>query len=304
MPGSERLARPRRVAAIALGVVAVIAVAACEAGSNAQGDDIASTVPELSPTQVPPNAAPVTTTTAPAEPTSTSTVSTIPGISTTSTVSASGTVTSTTAEPSTTTTVPTTTRCTTVAHIGDSTSVALFEPEFMPDPGDALPAQYERVGVLALYTEVSGGRSIVETLGGEENAFDTVVRLREMGYGGCWVVTLGTNDAANVAIGGVPDLTTRLDRMMFLFGSDPVLWVDAVTNLDDGPYADVNMQSWNAVLDAAEARFPTLRVLRWSDVALDEWFVSDGIHYTTGGAAWRSHAIADALVAAFPAGGP
>ena len=121
------------------------------------------------------------------------------------------------------------TSCTTVAHIGDSTSVGLFEPEFMPDPGDALPAQYERVGVLALYTEVSGGRSTVETLGGEENAFDTVVRLRDMGYRGCWVVTLGTNDAANVAIGGVPDLTTRLDRMMFLFGSDPVLWVDAVT---------------------------------------------------------------------------
>jgi hypothetical protein len=175
---------------------------------------------------------------------------------------------------------------------------------FVPDPADALPAQYERVGVLALYAEVSGGRSTIETIGGEENAFDTVVRLRGMGYRGCWVVTIGTNDAANVAIGGVPDLPTRLDRMMFLFGTDPVLWVDAVTNLDDGPYADVNMQTWNDVLDAAETRFPTLRVFRWSDVALDEWFVSDGIHYTSGGAAWRSHAIADALVAAFPGGVP
>jgi hypothetical protein len=83
-----------------------------------------------------------------------------------------------------------------------------------------------------------------------------------------------------------------------------VLWVDAVTNLDDGPYADINMQAWNDVLDAAEVRFPTLRVLRWSDVALDEWFVSDGIHHTSGGSAWRSHAIADALVAAFPADVP
>ena len=199
---------------------------------------------------------------------------------------------------------PTATRCTTVAHIGDSTAVGLFQPEYMPEPGDALPAQYERVGVRALYTEVSGGRSTIETIGGEENAFDTVVRLREMGYQGCWVVTIGTNDAANVSIGGVPDLTTRLDRMMFLFGSEPVLWVDAVTRLDAGPYADINMQSWNEVLDAAESRFPTLRVLRWSDVALDEWFVSDGIHYTSGGAAWRSHAIADALVAAFPAAEP
>jgi hypothetical protein len=191
-----------------------------------------------------------------------------------------------------------------VAHIGDSTSVGLFEPAFMPVPGDALPAQYERVGVRALYTEVSGGRSTIETIGGNENAFDTVVRLREMGYHGCWVVTLGTNDAANVAIGGVPDLRTRLDRMMFLFGSDPVLWVDATTRLDEGPYADANMQTWNEVLDEAAMRFPMLRLLHWSDVAVDEWFVSDGIHYTSGGWAWRSHVIADALVAAFPAGAP
>jgi hypothetical protein len=88
---------------------------------------------------------------------------------------------------------------------------------------------------------------------------------------------------------------------MFLFGSDPVLWVDAVTHLDDGPYADTNMQTWNEVLDEAAVRYPTLRLLHWSDVALDEWFVPDGIHYTSGGWAWRSHAIADALAAAFPA---
>ena len=219
--------------------------------------------------------------------------------STSSATTTTSLVTSTTVQPAVTTT-----RCSTVAHLGDSTSVGLFEPTFVPDPTDALPAQYERVGVRALYTEVSGGRSTIETIGGEENAFDTVRRLRGMGYRGCWVVTLGTNDAANVAIGGVPDLNTRLDRMMFLFGTDPVLWVDAVTNLDDGPYADVNMQTWNDVLDAAEARFPTLRVFRWSDVALDEWFVSDGIHYTSGGAAWRSHAIADALVTAFPTAAP
>jgi hypothetical protein len=80
-----------------------------------------------------------------------------------------------------------------------------------------------------------------------------------------------------------------------------VLWVDATTRLDEGPYADANMQSWNEVLDEAAMRFPMLRLLHWSDVAVDEWFVSDGIHYTSSGWAWRSHVIADALVAAFPA---
>jgi hypothetical protein len=230
-----------------------------------------------------------------------STLSTVSTVSTSSTVSIAPlpTLAATTTAPALT--PPTTTSCTTVVHLGDSTSAGLFDAQYMPDPADALPAQYERVGVRALYIEVSGGRSTIETIGGEANAFDTVRALRDTGYRGCWVVAIGTNDAANVAIGGVPDLTTRLDRMMFLFGSDPVLWVDAVTRVAEGPYADVNMQVWNEVLDAAESRFPSLRVFRWSDVALDEWFQSDGIHYTSGGSAWRSHAIADALVAAFPA---
>jgi hypothetical protein len=291
--------------------VAVVAVAGCRAGPDVHGDDLESaslSTPRVGSTPVatpPGDATPPTTTLG-----STAAAETVADPSTTTTISPTPTSTiptTTTTSLATVTSVQppaTTTRCTTVAHIGDSTSVGLFEPAFLPDPADALPAQYERVGVLALYTEVSGGRSTIETIGDEENAFDTVRRLRGMGYHGCWVVTIGTNDAANVAIGGVPDLSTRLDRMMFLFGTDPVLWVDAVTNLDDGPYADINMQPWNDVLDVAEARFPTLRVFRWSDVALDEWFVPDGIHYTSGGAAWRSHAIADALVAAFPTGGP
>ena len=255
-----------------------------------------------------PTAASATTTIQPVAPTpqvAPAATTIVPTTTSTTAVTATSTTSMTTTSTTVSPVAATTTQCTTVAQIGDSTSVGLFAPAFMPDPRDALPAQYERVGVVALYTDVSGGRSTIETLGAEANAFDTVVALRQMGYrGGCWVVTIGTNDAANVAIGGVPDLTTRLDRMMVLFGSDPVLWVDAVTNLDDGPYADINMQAWNDVLDAAEVRFPTLRVLRWSDVALDEWFVSDGIHHTSGGSAWRSHAIADALVAAFPADVP
>ena len=291
---TREVARPLRVAPLAL--VVTLAVG-CNADPEAHGDDVGST-PALKAREVTTltaaTAATVNSRSAAPEPT--------PAVSTTTTSATGATTTTTTSTTSTTVAqvAPTTTRCTTVVHLGDSTSVGLFEPAYMPDPADALPAQYERVGVLALYTEVSGGRSTVETIGDEENAFDTVLRLRDVGYRGCWVVTIGTNDAANVAIGGVPDLNTRLDRMMFLFGPDPVLWVDAVTRVEDGPYADVNMQAWNEVLDAAELRFPTLRVLRWSDVALDEWFVSDGIHYTSGGAAWRSHVIADALVAAFP----
>jgi lysophospholipase L1-like esterase len=279
---------------------ALVAVAAtwalgCSAGQE-PGDHDESAGASPSAVVAPPAAATVSTAvidSAVASTPSTTTASTTALASTTSLAS------TTTATP--VTPAPARTSCTTVAHIGDSTSIGLFEPAFMPAPGDAMPAQYERVGVLALYTEVSGGRSTVETLGDDLNAFDAVVQLREMGYRGCWVVTLGTNDAANVAIGGVPDLQTRVDRMMFLFGAEPVLWVDAVTRLADGPYADANMQAWNQVLDTVAQRVPTLRVLRWSDVALDEWFLPDGIHYTSGGWAWRSHAIADALAAAFPA---
>src|SRR5215510_13502603 len=93
------------------------------------------------------------------------------------------------------------TSCQSVAHVGDSTSVDLISPAFVPDPAERIAARYAKVGVRHLDIDASGGRSIVEELPGQLNGYKVASAWRARGYHGCWVFALGTNDAANVVVG-------------------------------------------------------------------------------------------------------
>jgi hypothetical protein len=46
-----------------------------------------------------------------------------------------------------------------------------------------------------------------------------------------------------------------------------------------------------------------MRVYDWASVVKNNWFISDGIHFTSRGYEARAHRIASALAAAFPRGG-
>jgi hypothetical protein len=46
-----------------------------------------------------------------------------------------------------------------------------------------------------------------------------------------------------------------------------------------------------------------MRVYDWASVVQSQWFISDGIHYSTPGSAQRAHLIAQALADAFPGAG-
>jgi lysophospholipase L1-like esterase len=190
------------------------------------------------------------------------------------------------------------TSCAAVTHIGDSTSEGMISPDYLPNAADRLDAQYARVGAASLHLEISGARSIVETLSGQVNAYDVARQLIAGGYRGCWVLALGTNDTANVYVGSTADQSSRVDRMMSVSGNAPVLWV----NVPSGPYAASHMQAWNGALERSCGKYPNLRVLNWAAVARPEWFIGDGIHYTSAGNAARARAIADGLARAFPAG--
>ena len=43
------------------------------------------------------------------------------------------------------------------------------------------------------------------------------------------------------------------------------------------------MQSWNDALLEACSRYPNMRVFDWAALARDEWFIEDGIHFTSPG---------------------
>ena len=200
--------------------------------------------------------------------------------------------------------VPVTTSCTTVTHMGDSTSDGLVDPNYLPNPADRIDAQYRRVGATTEHIEITGGTSILETVEpGEANIYQTASGLVSHGVRGCWVLALGTNDTADVFVGSALDRVGRINKMMTLLAGQPVLWVNVKTRLGSGPYAEANMQAWNAAVLQACARYRNMRIYDWAAVVQNSWFVSDGIHYTSYGYAQRARHIADALVHAFPAGG-
>jgi len=195
------------------------------------------------------------------------------------------------------------TSCRSVVHIGDSTSDGLNSPDYLPDPALRLSAQYARVGVNRVIWEISGGRSIVETLPGQVNAFTVARRLVRRGYDGCWVLALGTNDTADVYVGSNVGLSERISQMMSVVGGQPVMWVNVVSLLSSGPYSERDMRQWDQALLRACPRYPNMRVYDWAAAARRPWFIADGIHYTSAGYAARAQLIADALARAFPAAG-
>ena len=196
------------------------------------------------------------------------------------------------------------TSCQSVAHVGDSTSVDLISPAFVPNPAERIAARYAQVGVRHLSIDASGGRSIVEELPGQRNGYQVASAWRARGYQGCWVFALGTNDAANVAAGSTVGMMARIEQMMAVAHGEPVMWVNTKTLLSSGPYASANERAWDKTLVRALAKYPNMRIFDWSGVARPAWFEPDGIHYNSLGCVIRAKAIAEALAMAFPLHGP
>jgi peptidoglycan/LPS O-acetylase OafA/YrhL len=195
---------------------------------------------------------------------------------------------------------PLRTSCRAVAHLGDSTSEGLVSSDYLPNPAKRLPERYEDVGVQLVRTDISGARSVVEVLPGQVNGYDAARAMVAAGFQGCWVIALGTNDTADVAVGSQVGLMTRIDRMMSVAHGEPVLWVNLKSLLVGGPYAESNMLRWDNTLLKACARYPNMRIFDWAAVVKTRWFIPDGIHFTSPGYAARARMIADALASAFP----
>jgi peptidoglycan/LPS O-acetylase OafA/YrhL len=197
------------------------------------------------------------------------------------------------------------TSCRAVVHIGDSTSEGMISPSYLPNPAKRLTAQYQDVGVQTVRTDIVGARSVVETLPGTVNGYDAARTIVSGGFRGCWVIALGTNDTADVAIGSGVSRMARIQQMMSAAHGQPVMWVDVISLLSSGPYAEANMQQWNAALRQVCGRYPEMRIFDWASLAQSEpgWFISDGIHYTPAGYAIRGQQIAQSLARAFPAKG-
>jgi len=191
--------------------------------------------------------------------------------------------------------------CKAVVHIGDSTSEGLDDPEYLPIESQRIPARYAEVGAKETHMEVQGATSIEERFEGNPNAQEVAAAWKAEGFKGCWVLALGTNEAANVAAGSTISERERIEKMMTIIGDEPVLWVNVRSIVEAGdPYSKGNMEKWDEELVAACATYSNMRVYDWASDVKDEWFIEDGIHFTSPGYAARAQLIANALAHAFP----
>ncbi len=195
---------------------------------------------------------------------------------------------------------PTHTSCRAVVYIGDSTSDGEISSDYVPDPRQRLPAELSEVGIGTVYPEISGARSIVETYEGLPNGASVAESHISGGFHGCWILALGTNDVADVKAGSNVGLQTRIARMMAIIGQQPVLWVNVITLLGSGDWAESGMRQWNRDLLSDCSKYPSMRVYDWAAHVKQHWFIDDGIHYTSPGYVARTHLIVQGLVRAFP----
>lgn len=191
------------------------------------------------------------------------------------------------------------TTCQSVVHIGDSTSVGI-DGANISTAADRLTPQYQSVGVKKVVLDALGGRSIVEKVNGEPNAVDAITAKQAEGNRGCWVISMGVNDAANIAVGSSVGADERIDRVMAKLTGQQVLWPTVMTgNPSNAAYASKNMVAFNDALKRAAARYPNLQVYDFAKDAQPGWH-SDGIHYSEAGLVARNKLFAAALAAAFP----
>lgn len=184
--------------------------------------------------------------------------------------------------------------CVEIAHIGDSLTAYTIP---------ALETAYRSQGFQPT-VDAHGGRAILQKLSSDpKTGKQAAMDLRASGFGGCWVVALGTNDTANVAVGSSYTRAKAIDEMMAAIDPDKkakVLWVNARTKMSSGAWHNDNMQKWNVELENAKARWPNLQVFDWASYSVvNPAAYSDGIHHTSAGYEVRNAAIAAAAKRAF-----
>ena len=109
-----------------------------------------------------------------------------------------------------------------MVHIGDSTSLSLFDATGVGGDELTLEQRYRDAGVSVVYPDNDGARAIIEHLDSDPNALEVAQAVRDNGFHGCWVLMVGTNDAANIAVGANVSAEARIRRLLDVIAGDPV----------------------------------------------------------------------------------
>jgi hypothetical protein len=171
------------------------------------------------------------------------------------------------------------------------------------ESGSSAPQSGQAASLVNLGTDAAASQTSCNQVMyvADPNAQQAVAAELDRGYQGCWLVTIGTRtEAADQPIGRPVSWNERIDLIMNEIGNQPVLWLTAKTQQAQAPYANDEIRNRNAALIEGCTRYPNMHVYDWAGQVENKWFLSDGIHLTTGGYRERDKRIAQALAIAFP----
>ena len=180
--------------------------------------------------------------------------------------------------------------CKAVVHLGDSLSLGLQ---------NTIVPLYADMGFKNIVVHAVNGGSIWYPEG--RSGLDVVRRYRaQYGSGVCWVIALGTNDAASTAY---KNWSLRIESIMKEIGNDPVIWVNVWFWSKTRPSYNLFVATaWNSLLFQYQKKYLKMRVFDWATIAKSnpQWFIYDGLHYNQTGIANRELWISRAAGILFP----
>lgn len=206
-------------------------------------------------------------------------------------------------------------KCKSVGWVADSTGIFLLHEdsgengagEADTDKNDGpMFTAFKGAGVETVNYDVYGGRSFIEGNAGT-NGMDALERIGDQD---CYVITMGTNDAANEATGSGVDAKTRIEKVLSKVGDKPVYWMSPVIAKKasvNGYGPEAADKFTNALKDVAKDHDNLHVIDMKANMERDagknglpsnteDWFGEDGIHYPTGAVGkWRAQQAADAI---------
>lgn len=198
------------------------------------------------------------------------------------------------------------TRCTEIVHVGDSTSLAMFTDSGVLTPADNATTVYKATGVRTVINSSFGARATNQGFKDAPSGNESIQQILNNGVDpdACFVIALGTNDAANMNVEGEDNSRGHIEATMKIIGpKHPVLWITTIVNPAGAPrwYDKSVMDAWNSALYAEQISHPNMWVYPWDKEVQPKWFIDgDGVHYNQVGSSERSHRFAQAVINAWP----